>query len=335
MPTQSDHTGDMMTSTPNEITVDDLVATYTPTQPLRFDDRAPTWEALTSTFLANPVDAWAIEQLRAELRQHGRFAEPVYVSNEYPVVRSGQHTVIAAMLEGTHSITVIDGWAHLDEPEYVITFTITPNDDTTVIDDDAVELVTNWSRWLHAGDMWLEADHTWFDEDKSLFGANYGIPRSLVSEVAVALTQTIADHTPFTATLDRILEFDPSDEHREGWLSVAPTGWQSLVRELDAQLRERWPNYSIRQLKEKYGTLRFYANSGLTPPRTSDDDAGKAEHNRWYEENETPFQELVREYEDRSAEICVLCGKPGKLGTTGKRWYSTLCPDCAPNDWTA
>jgi hypothetical protein len=121
---------------------------------------------------------------------------------------------------------------------------------------------------------------------------------------------------------------------RNDWLTIGLPGWQPLLAELDAKLRERWPNYTIQQVKEKFGTLRFYAEPELEAPDFPDDEAGIAAHNQWYADNVDTFHDIIHEYEARTAEICQECGKPGKLGTRGY-WWATRCPDCAPEGWVA
>jgi hypothetical protein len=41
------------------------------------------------------------------------------------------------------------------------------------------------------------------------------------------------------------------------------------------------------------------------------------------------FDELVRVAEDRSAETCERCGRPGRMCRSSMRWVKTLCRDCA------
>jgi hypothetical protein len=120
------------------------------------------------------------------------------------------------------------------------------------------------------------------------------------------------------------------DDH----LNDCPPGWRPLVDELDAKLKERWPGYEILQVKEKFGTLRFYGNPGIEPPDFPDDDAGTAAHNQWYADNVDTFHDLIHAYEAKTATICELCGQPGKLGDTGY-WWATRCPACAPAGWVA
>lgn len=117
-------------------------------------------------------------------------------------------------------------------------------------------------------------------------------------------------------------------------INSGPAGWLPLLRQLDAKLQERWPDYTVMQIKQKFGTLRFYADSGLKTPDFDDDDAGTAAHNKWYENNVGAFHAVIREYETKSASICELCGEAGKLGTAGY-WWSTCCLTCSPEGWVA
>lgn len=121
---------------------------------------------------------------------------------------------------------------------------------------------------------------------------------------------------------------------RDEWLNIGLTGWQPLLVELDAKLKERWPDYTISQVKEKFGTLRFYADPGIEAPDFGDDEAGTAAHNQWYADNVDAFHDLIHEYEAKTAEICEVCGNPGKLGDRNY-WWATRCPDCAPEGWVA
>lgn len=84
------------------------------------------------------------------------------------------------------------------------------------------------------------------------------------------------------------------------WL---PDGWISLVAELDAKLAEINPDYTVDQVKEKFGGLRFYFESDV-------------EHDR--------MRAIVAEAEEQSFGLCQRCGKPGKLASR-PAWYSTLC----------
>jgi hypothetical protein len=85
-------------------------------------------------------------------------------------------------------------------------------------------------------------------------------------------------------------------------------GWFRIIHELSAELEElirRLPagerdEYYAVQVKEKFGTLRFYMNM----------------------ETEE-MSRAIREAEGRSASACEVCGRPGTL--RGGGWLKTLC----------
>src|SRR5574343_434298 len=89
-------------------------------------------------------------------------------------------------------------------------------------------------------------------------------------------------------------------------------GWYNIVHELSVQLEailvrmpaDEQPKYTAEQVKEKFGTLRFYMNC--------------------YTQE---MYDLISEAEKKSATICEKCGAPGKLRKGG--WILTLCDNCA------
>lgn len=87
-------------------------------------------------------------------------------------------------------------------------------------------------------------------------------------------------------------------------------GWYPLIVEHDARLAALCPEYVVHQVKEKYGTLRYYASPCSAHGRANDE-----------------FDALEWEAEKRSAHICEDCGAPGRL-CVNARWYRTLCDDC-------
>jgi len=82
-------------------------------------------------------------------------------------------------------------------------------------------------------------------------------------------------------------------------------GWMPLVDELDNALAELHPDYVIDQIKEKFGSLRYYV-SGV--------DSSEAHL-------------LINEAECKSQEICEECGAPGERRSD--RWIRTLCDECS------
>lgn len=88
-----------------------------------------------------------------------------------------------------------------------------------------------------------------------------------------------------------------------------PQGWDGIVEELHNKLIEIVPDYTVFQVKEKFGGLRFY---------TAELGGGEPE---WEEAHR-----LIREAESKSYEVCQDCGQPGNLHHDG--WSRTLCDRC-------
>ena len=77
-------------------------------------------------------------------------------------------------------------------------------------------------------------------------------------------------------------------------------GWMPLVTELLDKLKSIGWDGNILQIKEKFGGLRFYIDTG----------------------SDRAF-DLIDEYENKSFSICEICGDPGKL--IGHGWLMTRC----------
>lgn len=90
-------------------------------------------------------------------------------------------------------------------------------------------------------------------------------------------------------------------ECRDGWADII----EPIVAELHAFNEKQADEFSIMypmQVKEKFGTLRFYCNG------TTDE-----------------VDELIRKAEKQSAVTCETCGKPGEL--IASSWLYTACPE--------
>jgi Zn finger protein HypA/HybF involved in hydrogenase expression len=97
----------------------------------------------------------------------------------------------------------------------------------------------------------------------------------------------------------------------QGWYGcIAPDGWKDIVLKADEMLSFIDPDYEIHQIKEKFGTLRFYF--GTTKKY------GTVESNIMYA--------IERWAEAVSANTCEQCGKHGELREMS--WIRTLCDEC-------
>ena len=107
----------------------------------------------------------------------------------------------------------------------------------------------------------------------------------------ISITEMVDDGEIFTAWND----------FPYGWRKAF--GWE-MLRELAAVINEdKLEQFTILQIKEKYGSLRFYASGG----------------------NERTH-EIIAKYEDLSEVTCVECGKPAKWISTG--WICPYCDEC-------
>lgn len=98
----------------------------------------------------------------------------------------------------------------------------------------------------------------------------------------------------------------------ECWSGVGK-GWFSIVENCHKALLEIDPNYIVSQVKEKFGTLSYYA---------SPSEEAKEKGIR-YEQLAPP----IREAGQLSAITCELCGEPGELRKE-KFWRVTRCDSC-------
>ena len=96
--------------------------------------------------------------------------------------------------------------------------------------------------------------------------------------------------------------YNELDALEYGWKKAF--GYELLCELRDELIKGNYLNdYSIAQIKEKYGTLRWY-----------DFGAPEGAYN------------IIRKYERLSAEYCYICGSPATYETTG--WINYVCEDC-------
>jgi len=101
----------------------------------------------------------------------------------------------------------------------------------------------------------------------------------------------------------------PKEQSCMCWLFECGDGWFDLLDELSAKLEtlnltvlKDFP-VEAEQVKEKYGTLRFYVNRY---------DYG--------------VEELIDAACEKSEKTCETCGCPGRL--RGENWFTTRCDQC-------
>ena len=118
--------------------------------------------------------------------------------------------------------------------------------------------------------------------------------------------------------------------------SIGP-GWWPLVADLDEKLCMIDANYTVDQIKEKFGGLRFYATMSDGAANTRADILGlgsltmrneQAEANPAFDE----FMAAIDAAEDASYKVCEECGAPGVLCASGGGWLMTRCEACAEKE---
>lgn len=96
------------------------------------------------------------------------------------------------------------------------------------------------------------------------------------------------------------------------WGVEAPSSWFTLLYELCTKIQDRVDNHGLAQVeatqvKEKFGTLRFYYIGGN-------------------------IDDLVEEAELKSEKICAECGNEKNVKASPGGWINYLCEDCINKD---
>ena len=93
-------------------------------------------------------------------------------------------------------------------------------------------------------------------------------------------------------------------EHGDGWFELIKECSLELESYINSLPLDERPRFAVLQVKEKFGTLRFYL-SGYSHVT----------------------ERVIGVAEKKSAITCEKCGKPGRLHTEFG-WYTTMCDGC-------
>ena len=94
----------------------------------------------------------------------------------------------------------------------------------------------------------------------------------------------------------------------DGWFDLIDTLCATIQGYIDNNPSKNIPQVTVDQVKEKFGTLRFYTTGGDNMTRG-----------------------MIWMAENMSGRVCEVCGKPGKIRSGG--WVQTRCDEHArPED---
>jgi hypothetical protein len=104
--------------------------------------------------------------------------------------------------------------------------------------------------------------------------------------------------------------YGPYIECDDGWFQIILDASIEIEKIVSGKTLDEQEDTEVIQIKEKFGTLRYYMNH-------YDDKISK----------------IIAEAENKSAVTCEKCGNPGAIGRIG-RWYSTRCGKaCGGDKW--
>lgn len=108
---------------------------------------------------------------------------------------------------------------------------------------------------------------------------------------------------------------DIKNKFVENWFRVVDVdeGWYQIIVDCDKELTQIDPDYQIYQIKEKFGTLRYYHKASQ----------------RFKKETYSKMTSVVSKYESLSGCTCEATGKPGVLMKSPQGRYKTLNPQYA------
>ncbi len=91
----------------------------------------------------------------------------------------------------------------------------------------------------------------------------------------------------------------------DGGRDLVGRGWHGLVKELVEDLIRLGWDRQVLQVKEKFGTLRFYVK-----------------------DRRPEYLDRIGVAMEHSGEVCELCGRPGSLWVSETGWHATRCERC-------
>lgn len=154
--------------------------------------------------------------------------------------------------------------------------------------------------------------------------------------------QALIDRYPYMFAGEMVgIHSSPRAERLAYAIDIEP-GWLELIEQLCAGIhaivpsklkRDDGKGFHIRQIKEKFGTLRFYWDVGIGPHEPMRIDifspAGglislqsrRTDRERW----RARVNKLIAVAEQRSGQMCFVCSAPGRPRRDEHGWIYTSC----------
>ena len=132
----------------------------------------------------------------------------------------------------------------------------------------------------------------------------------------------VARDFPWTAVPDGGAPVELWRAPESNWFSEIPPGWGDVIekylKRLDKLVKRNNWNIYVAQVKEKFGTLRFYV-----------DILGDDSFPQYSDENPDirAFYDIIHEMEAETGEVCCDCGTRDDVKCYGG-WIHYACPTC-------
>ena len=127
---------------------------------------------------------------------------------------------------------------------------------------------------------------------------------------------------PWTAVPREGAPVEPWRDPGTNWFDGLPEGWGDVIHayllNLDELVSRNGWNVYVAQVKEKFGTLRFYVDIF---------DAERFHYSWGFSDDADRFYELVHEMESETGQVCCYCGTRENVRCYGG-WIHYACPSC-------
>lgn len=141
------------------------------------------------------------------------------------------------------------------------------------------------------------------------------------------------DH-PDTIALRRLIAAHPAifrSQEPRVWRHLPP-GWYDILDRLcsgiEAVLGDEIGRFRVEQIKEKYGTLRFYYSLDGRAKLSMDITASGSRARMQERSGDRPsvrIDELIDRAEEESSRTCEECGAAARLRESNQGWLHTTC----------